>query len=72
MADQPLQKVLSTATVAGSASIGPRQTEHQKDESRKERRRHARKPSIEETLDQEQAIRDGAVVEDAYHIDYHA
>jgi len=72
MADPTLDKVLTTVTIAQPASIGPRQAEHPKDESRKDRRRQSRRPSIEQTLQEEQAIRDGAVADDNGHIDYHA
>lgn len=72
MADSSLNKVLSTVTIAQPASIGPRQAEHQKEGSRKDRRRKSRRLSIEQTLEEEQAIRDGADAEDTHHIDYHA
>lgn len=72
MPDRPLDRVQSAVTVAQPAAIGPWQPDDQKDPPRKDRRRAAKRKSIEETLEQEQAVRDGAAADNAYHIDYHA
>lgn len=71
MSEQPLNRIQSPGVIAQPASIGPRQAEREKDDARKERRRRPPRPAIEETLDEELALRDGTA-EKQSHIDYHA
>jgi hypothetical protein len=72
MGEQSLDRVLTPGVVEHPVSIGPRQAEREKDESRKERRRRPSRPSIEETLDEEQALREDVGHGTHDHIDYHA
>jgi hypothetical protein len=72
MSEQPLNRIQSPSVVAQPASIGPRQAEREKDDARKERRRRPPRPAIEETLDDEVALRDGSAENKQSHIDYHA
>ena len=72
MGEQPLDRVVTLGAVEHPVSIGPRQAEREKDEPRKERRRRPPRPSIEETLDEEQAQRERDDKNKHDHIDYHA
>jgi hypothetical protein len=72
MSEQPLNRIQSPGVVAQPASIGPRQAEREKDDARKERRRRPHRPGIEETLDEELALRDDSDEDKQTHIDYHA
>lgn len=70
--DKSLDRVQSPTVIAQPVSVGPRQAEDKKDEARKERRRRSKRPGIEETLQQEQSLRERQDDEDQFHIDYHA
>jgi len=72
MNDQPLDRVQAAGVVAQPISIGPRQAEREKDDAQKERRRRRPRHSIEETLEEEQPLREGGTDDKQPHIDYHA
>jgi hypothetical protein len=72
MGEQPLDRVQAPAVVGQPIAIGPRQAEREKDDARKDRRRRSPRQSIEDTLDEEQELREGGADDSQSHIDYHA
>lgn len=72
MSDQPLDRVQAPSVVAQPISVSPRQAEREKDDVRKERRRRRPQHSIEETLEEEQPLRENGTDDEQSHIDYHA
>ena len=70
--DRSLDRIESPVAVAQPISIGPRQAEQKNEDGRKERRRRRSRPSIEETLEQEQLLREQGGENESTHIDYHA
>ncbi len=71
--DESLDRVQSPTVVAQPVSIGPRQAENKKEDARKGKKHRRRpRPSIEETLRQEQTQRECDGDEEQTHIDYHA
>ncbi len=71
--NKSIHPVQSPTVVSQPVSIGPRQAEQKKkDQSRKDRNRRPAKPSLEETLRQEQQQRETEANDRQSHIDYHA
>lgn len=70
--DKSLERIQAPEIVAQPVSIGPRPDEREKGDARKQRRRRPERHTIEETLDEEQPLREGNPDENRPHIDYHA
>jgi hypothetical protein len=69
--DHSLEKIQSLGHIEQSASIESRVSRKKKQDSQSKNKRRRYQPTINEKLEEEQALRDG-INNDSEHIDFHA